>query len=327
MDNDLGIFLCASSKESALQWVNTLRFPSSTGSFLDASIEREAAQAMLESYPIIKGETAKIDLERKKYEELTTLSKTRTGVRVAIGKLTNGLIEEDNSETEKTNSSINSNQEKIISSDVGKSDTNQILESSMQDDESLRLTPIKSDEYGISVIEEVDQLNIDLDTDSEDELLENILKKRNSSGAMNHVNYDRSKQDRYKEDESSNLDDDDGNSSVPDESSSITGESSRNRRKESHARSNSHRKNSIERERSDSNSVPNSRSLYGFGSAYKKDSDTWVRLGSDSNSGKAFLGVASFEGSKEIHPKSIIPKVDPTIPLAKRHGYMISQCE
>jgi hypothetical protein len=63
-----GFYIQTTSKEEKEEWIHILRNLTSLPIHLDETVEKEANHSMLESLPILKGETAKIDLEMKNYE-------------------------------------------------------------------------------------------------------------------------------------------------------------------------------------------------------------------------------------------------------------------
>lgn len=65
-----GVFFRTSDAESCQGWISDLLQLTTRPVHVDEDVEREAQASMLECLPILRGETEKIDLELKKYEEL-----------------------------------------------------------------------------------------------------------------------------------------------------------------------------------------------------------------------------------------------------------------
>ncbi len=64
-----GLYLQAKNKDEKEQWIYAIKNLTSLPIYVDDIIEKEATESMLESLPILRGETAKIDLEMKNYEK------------------------------------------------------------------------------------------------------------------------------------------------------------------------------------------------------------------------------------------------------------------
>ena len=219
--------------------METLLDPMCRDTGADEDVERDTAEAMRHSLPILRGETSKISKQLQRFDE--ELSEVARGARSADMGV-------DDSQPDPGGQTAEPSQYELAA--VTREDSN--LDT--------------RDEFGLRVCE-AERLDSDSEDDSPAVQTSGLKDSR-----INHS--------------ARILDNNNNNSNNSNNNNSLTA-----------ARSNS---------------------LYGFGSQYKKGTDSWIKSASPPSDGPA---------DERNRPKQLIPVVSKDTPLAKRHSYMISQCK
>lgn len=107
-----GLFFRPADETAHEQWLSSLLELTSSTVHVDKEVEQEAQQAMMEALPILRGETEKMDLELKKYEDLTGGGSTSTAAET-VGTSTTGEAEVEGDQYQQEAASVT---EEVVSS-------------------------------------------------------------------------------------------------------------------------------------------------------------------------------------------------------------------
>eukprot|EP01038_Epipyxis_sp_PR26KG_P014652 gene14652-19685_t len=301
-----GMFIQSDSLESAIEWLNVLSEPYAQDTRVDESVETETFQAMLQSYPIIKGETAKIDLELSKYQQMIEENLTNDDSEVNPGpgnddqnsqKLSpiptfDSTEHHSNDHDNDHDNDHNSNEVEVKTRQVS---TERRASISLQQQQQINdndplydMLRKATEEYLDSDDEEINNKQKE---DKDNEILhDNTINDMNESNKINNNNNNNNPKSYSK------------SYHTP-----VLNRADKNNNNNSVNKSNSQLK-----------------SIYGFGSMYKKESDSWIRSGDDNNNTNNNNSNNNFNNPYSGQ-KKLIPTVDKNVPLATKHSFMIKK--
>lgn len=229
---------------------------------------------MMESVPILKGETAKINLEIAKYKETQIIEST-----------------EINHSSEDSNSNQLSNEDLDVQNSY-----NDNIQPDQHQYES-RTDFLMSQDLSF------EQINDQLDKLDEEDETDGV---RNEFQPDVDSSFDPSTYD-----------------SPPHQMKYIRNTHTNNH----HDRSHSYQGNAKEWSQNDQRSILAKQNAFYDYSRYKRDSNSWVTESTTYDPYNVLLTKAKTFKSPKEKPKQIIPKVDASVPLAKRHSVIIAQCK